>query len=29
VASAVLRLNPARARTAPVRKWVMGSKGIL
>src|SRR5579863_4219709 len=26
VASAVLRLSPARPRHAPVRKWVMGSK---
>ena len=26
VASAVFRLNPARARQAPVRKWVTGSK---
>src|SRR5215471_16796129 len=26
VASAVLRLNPARPRQAPVRKWVTGSK---
>ena len=26
VASAVLRLSPARPRQAPVRKWVMGSK---
>ena len=26
VASAVFRLNPVRARQAPVRKWVIGSK---
>ena len=26
VASAVLRLSPARPRQAPVRKWVIGSK---
>ena len=26
VASAVFRLNPVRARQAPVRKWVTGSK---
>jgi len=26
VASAVLRLSPARPRQAPVRKWVTGSK---
>jgi hypothetical protein len=28
VASADLRLNPARAKTAPARKWVMASKPI-
>src|SRR6185369_10225260 len=27
VASAVFRLKPVRARQAPVRKWVTGSKG--
>jgi hypothetical protein len=28
VARAVVRLNPLRARTPPVRKWVRGSKEI-